>query len=328
MSLLEVYDAYKVYRSDRGENVFALNGVSLTVDAGSTVAVIGESGSGKSTLGRICLGLLEADGGEVRFDGADLSRLSPTELRRLRARLQVVFQEPFASLNPRMRVGSILEEPLRIHRPDLDRGARQRLVSEIMEQVGLDPRLASLRPARLSGGQQQRVGIARAVITRPALVVLDEPTSSLDLSVRAQILTLLRQLQAEIGLAYLFISHDIATVDYVADYTIVMYLGRVVEQGPTETVLSSPRHPYTRALLSARLAVDPSERPAHVPLVGELPKPGRRPTGCVLCGRCPIEIKECSDATVTLEDIGEQHQVACVRRDVLWDTGHDPLQRE
>ena len=232
----------------------AVRGVSLDIDVGETLALVGESGSGKSTTGRLCLGLLHPDGGSVRVLGRDLSELRARQLRSFRGTATMVFQEPFQSLNPRMRVGSIIEEPLQIHQPELESRARSRKVNEALEQVGLPTGFAQRFPAELSGGQQQRVGIARAVICKPRFVVLDEPTSSLDLSVQAQILRLLRQLQTELDLAYLFISHDLHTVRYVADRVAVMHHGRIVETGRTEAVFTSPERDYTKSLLAATLS--------------------------------------------------------------------------
>jgi oligopeptide/dipeptide ABC transporter ATP-binding protein len=313
MPLLRVDDVHKSFRRRGGAPVRAVNGVSLTIEAGETVGLIGESGSGKSTLGRMVLGLLKPDAGRVEFDGQDLAALGAAQLRRLRSQLQVIFQEPLESLDPRMRVGSIVEELLIIHRRDLTRAQRRDRVIEMLELVGLDATHAIRYPGELSGGQQQRVGIARAIVVRPRFVVLDEPTSSLDLSVRASILDLLGQLQRELGLSYLFISHDIATVRHFCSRTAVMYLGRVVEIGATNSVLVTPRHPYTRALLSATLSPDPDEHTVHQPLCGDAPSPSNLPPGCPLVGRCPIEIAACSQAPIALSYVTDHHEVACIR---------------
>lgn len=265
MSLLEVENACKTFASRQrgGDPVQALRGVSLQVEAGETLAIIGESGSGKSTLGRAVLRLLELDGGSVRMDGVDLAGLSPSELRVKRAEMQIVFQEPYESLNPRMSIGSIVAEPLQIHRKGLGAAQIRKLVIEVLERVGLPAKVATRLPGELSGGQQQRVGVARAVVSEPKFVVLDEPTSSLDLSIRAQILELLAQLQADLGLAYLFVSHDMHTVEKVSDRIAVMYLGEIVETAPTVDLFRSPQHPYTQTLLSARLSADPREKHAY-----------------------------------------------------------------
>jgi peptide/nickel transport system ATP-binding protein/oligopeptide transport system ATP-binding protein len=313
MPLLLVEEIRKSFRRNAGPPVRAVNGVSLAIEEGETLGLIGESGSGKSTVGRLVLGLLSPDSGRVEFAGRDLARLPARELRRLRADLQVIFQEPLESLDPRMRVGAIVEEPLIVHRREMSRAARAEAVIDMLRHVGLDETHAARYPGELSGGQQQRVGIARAIVTRPRFVVLDEPTSSLDLSVRASILDLLGRLQRELRLSYLFISHDIATVRYFCTRTAVMYLGTLVEAGDTETVLATPRHPYTKALLSATLSPDPEQHAAHMPLRGDIPSPTDIPPGCPLVGRCPIEIAACSAAPVPLAPISHGHAVACIR---------------
>ncbi len=271
MSLVEVRDAHKTFaaRQRGGTPVHALRGVSLTVEEGETLAVIGESGSGKSTLGRAVLRLLDLDDGTVTFEGRDLGAMSPAELRAERAHMQVVFQEPFESLNPRMSVGSIVAEPLQIHQPGLGATSTRDAVRRTLDRVGLPPELAQRLPGELSGGQQQRVGIARAIVNRPRFVVLDEPTSSLDLSIRAQILALLAELQSELGLAYLFVSHDMHTVEWVSDRVAVMYRGEFVETRPTAELFAAPQHDYTKTLLSARLSADPREKHAYRAFAGE-----------------------------------------------------------
>lgn len=317
MPILRVEDVHKSFQRRGGPVVRAVNGISFAIEEGESLGLIGESGSGKSTAGRLVLGLLTPDSGRVVFDGRDIASLTARELRHQRAELQVIFQEPLESLDPRMRIGEIVEEPLIIHRREMTRAKRMDAVVEMLRQVGLDESHAARFPGELSGGQQQRVGIARAIITRPRFVVLDEPTSSLDLSVRASILELLGNLQRELGLSYLFISHDIATVRHFCDRTAVMYLGRVVEAGDTDKVLATPRHPYTRALLSAALSPDPDEHSEHMPLRGDIPSPTNIPPGCPLVGRCPLEIAACSRAPVALERVDTGHEVACIRvRDV------------
>jgi len=271
MSLVDVQEVHKTFPSRQrgGDPVHALRGVSLTVDEGETLAIIGESGSGKSTLGRAVLRLLDVDSGTVSFDGKDLGAMDRKELRAQRAEMQVVFQEPYESLNPRMSVGAIVAEPLQIHRPELGSSETRRLVREALERVGLPALAASRLPGELSGGQQQRVGVARAIVSRPRFVVLDEPTSSLDLSIRAQILALLAELQEDLGLAYLFVSHDMHTVEWVSDRVAVMYLGKFVETGPTADLFANPQHAYTRTLLSARLSADPREKHAYRAFPGD-----------------------------------------------------------
>jgi oligopeptide/dipeptide ABC transporter ATP-binding protein len=313
VQLLRADDVHKGFQRRGGPSVQAVNGVSFAIEEGETLGLIGESGSGKSTMGKIVLGLLSPDAGRVAFDGQDLAGLSARQLRRLRSQLQVIFQEPLESLDPRMRIGSIVEEPLIVHRRDMVRARRMDAVLEMLRLVGLDESHASRFPGELSGGQQQRVGIARAIVTKPRFVVLDEPTSSLDLSVRASILELLANLQRELRLSYLFISHDIATVRHFCARTAVMYLGRIVEVGVTESVLATPRHPYTRALLSAALSPDPEERTEHAPLRGDAPSPTNVPPGCPLVGRCPLEIAQCNQSPVVLRRVSDAHEVACIR---------------
>ncbi len=253
MALVEVANVGKTFRVGK-RTVDAVRDVSFNIEHGETLALVGESGSGKSTTGRICLRLLEPDTGDVTVAGRNLSTLSPAELRAARRAMTMVFQEPFQSLNPRMRVGAIISEPLQIHDPSLSADALQSKVEEILEHVGLPTSFGQRFPAELSGGQQQRVGVARAVITKPDFVVLDEPTSSLDLSVQAQILRLLRQLQSEFNLAYLFISHDLHTVRFVSDRIAVMHKGEIIESGRTEEVFDNPQERYTKTLLAAALS--------------------------------------------------------------------------
>jgi ABC-type glutathione transport system ATPase component len=271
MSLVEVHEIHKTFPSRQrgGDPVHALRGVSLRVDEGETLAIIGESGSGKSTLGRAVLRLLDVDSGTVSFEGKDLGAMDRKQLRAQRAEMQVVFQEPFESLNPRMSIGAIVAEPLQIHHPELGTSEIRRQVRDALERVGLPPNVSSRLPGELSGGQQQRVGVARAIVSRPRFVVLDEPTSSLDLSIRAQILALLAGLQDDLGLAYLFVSHDMHTVESVSDRVAVMYLGEFVETGPTAALFENPRHAYTRTLLSARLSADPREKHAYRAFPGD-----------------------------------------------------------
>ena len=256
MPLVDAIEVSRVFTRPDGSLLRALDRVSLQVRRGSTMAIIGESGSGKSTLARMLLGLQPPNEGRVLFDGTDITALKPEAMRKLRSRIGMVFQEPYESLNPRRRIGSIIEEPLVIHRRDMTRDERRQRVADMLREVELDPIVAQRYPAALSGGQQQRIGIARALIGEPSLVVLDEPTSSLDLSVRAQVLVLLARLQKARGLTYLMITHDIASVEYFADEVLVMYRGRVVERGPTAEVLQHPKEAYTQRLLSARLSVE------------------------------------------------------------------------
>lgn len=294
--------------------VRAVQRVDLDLVRGETHGLIGESGSGKSTLGRLALGLLSPDSGSIEFDGEVISGFTPRQLRQMRQNLTVVFQEPFESLNPRMRIGHIVGEPLLIHRKQLSREDRERLVGETLELVELDSAMVDRYPNELSGGQQQRVGIARAIVTRPNMVVLDEPTSSLDVSVRARVIDLLQSLQAELGLTYLFVSHDISTVGYVSHQISVMLRGSVIESAPSAEMLANPRHPYSIALMSASLSTAPSTRHERVRLRVADANPLSE-VGCQLADRCPFVLEECRTTVVPLVAVSEYHSVACLRHE-------------
>lgn len=279
--------------------VRVLDGVDLEIHPGETLALVGESGSGKTTLARAVLRLIRPSAGRIWLDGEEITQLDARSLRPLRRQMQIVFQDPSSSLNPRRRVREILEEPLVIHRVG---SAAERLhrVRELLELVELPPAFLHRYPHHLSGGQRQRVAIARALALRPRLLVLDEPTSALDVSVQAKIVGLLRRLQRELGLTYLFITHDLALVRNVADRVAVLYLGRVVEEGPCAQVFAEPRHPYTAALLGAIPTLDEDERrllPARVALRGEVPSPARRPPGCPFHPRCPQAMPRCAEVS-------------------------------
>ena len=310
MALVTLSGVRKTFRRGRSP-VHAVNGVDLHIEAGETLALIGESGSGKSTVGRLALGLIQPDEGHVTVDGMQLDGLDRKTLQAARQNMTIVFQEPFQSLDPLMSVGRIIEEPLVIHEPSLTPTERRERVTDTMQRVILDPGLYERRPRELSGGQQQRVGVARAIVTGPKFVVLDEPTSSLDLSVQAGILELLANLQRDLGLAYLFISHDIGTVDYFSDRVAVMYLGQVVETGPKAAVLDTPRHPYTEALLSAALPADPTEQPPHIALTGDIPSPTQLPEGCFFYSRCNYRgDPRCATENPPLRQVGPDHWAA------------------
>ncbi|WP_051792666.1 oligopeptide/dipeptide ABC transporter ATP-binding protein [Amycolatopsis jejuensis] len=313
MPLLEVENIVKTFRRGRGPVVRAVNDVSFAVDEGHTTALIGESGSGKSTVARVVLGLTRPDSGHVRIDGTDLTQIPEKQLRAMRSSVTAVFQEPYESLNPRMTVEAIVGEPLRIFDRSASKATRRDRVVQSMEEVGLSAAHLRRHPGDLSGGQQQRIGIARALIVRPRLIVLDEPTSSLDLTVRATILMLLDELQRRHNLAYLFISHDIATVRYFSTTTAVMYLGHFMETGPTADVIDHPAHPYTVAMLSSTLSVDEVTTAAPKRLQGESPSPATRFTGCPLASRCPHRIDRCDQAPVPLSPITSTRSSACVR---------------
>ena len=305
----------KTFSRPGGERLHAVNGVDLEIRAGETLALVGESGAGKSTVGRCLLKLTDVDSGQILLEGVDITREPRRAFRHRRTHVQAVFQDPASSLDARMRAVDIVTEPVAIFRPELGRVERRAEGLRLMASVGLGEELADRFPRQLSGGQQQRVAIARAISTHPRLVVLDEPTASLDMSVRGQVLGLLRDLQRDHGLSYLLISHDLQTVLSLSERIVVMYLGEIVETGPTAEVFRRPRHPYTKALLSATLIPDPARPPAHVPLRGEIPKPTALPHGCFLAGRCPLAIAECRAEHPPLFPVGDAHAARCIRLD-------------
>jgi peptide/nickel transport system ATP-binding protein/oligopeptide transport system ATP-binding protein len=290
--------------------VRAVDGVDLEVFEGETVALVGESGCGKSTLGRAILRLIEADEGEIHFCGEDVRLAGRAELRRLRRRMQIIFQDPYASLNPRMTVGEAVAEGLVIHKL-VGREERQKRVAELLEVVGLRPEYAQRYPHEFSGGQRQRIGIARALALEPRLIVADEPVSSLDVSIQAQILNLMLELQARFGIAYLFISHDLRVVRHLADRVYVMYLGRIVETARAEQLYSAPQHPYSEALLSAVPFPDPTRRQERIVLEGDVPSPIAPPPGCPFHPRCPKAIEVCAQDTPALRSVAPNHASAC-----------------
>ena len=289
--------------------VRAVDGVSLRVAAGETLGLVGESGCGKSTLARCVLRLIEPTRGRVLLDEEDLTALPEEALRRRRRDIQMVFQDPTASLNPRLSVAATVDEPLALHTP-LAGAARRERVDEVLEEVGLGAGLRARYPHQLSGGQRQRVNIARAIATHPRLVVLDEPTSALDVSLRARVILLLAELKRRMGMTYLFISHDLSTVRYLCDRVAVMYLGVLVEEAPAAELFDHPAHPYTRALLSCIPVPDPDVAPERLRLSGEVPSPIDIPGGCRLRGRCPLAQPVCAEP-VPLREIAPGHTVAC-----------------
>ncbi|WP_437376797.1 ABC transporter ATP-binding protein [Inquilinus limosus] len=299
----------------RGPLVRALDDINFDVNRGEVVGLVGESGSGKTTIGRSVLRLIEPTAGEVVFDGLDLTRLSRAEMRRQRRRMQYIFQDPFASLSPRMTIGEILTEGLAIQgigtrRERLDR-ARAAL-----QAVELPPDAVERYAHEFSGGQRQRIGIARALALEPEFLVADEPVSALDVSVQAQIINLLRDLQLRLGLTMLFISHDLAVVEFICDRVIVLYLGRIMEIAPSERLYAAPKHPYTRALLSAIPEPDPDRPRQRQILKGDIPSPANPPSGCVFRTRCPHAIDACARVVPPLEEVEPGHFKACIRQDV------------
>jgi oligopeptide/dipeptide ABC transporter ATP-binding protein len=290
----------------------AVDQIDLEIREGEVLALVGESGSGKTTLGRTLLRLVEPHAGSITFDGRELVGMRPGELRALRRQMQVVFQDPFASLDPRMSVGEIVGEGLAVHQvgTSSERAAR---VAEVLGLVGLDPSLARRYPHALSGGQRQRVGIARALALAPRFIMADEAVSSLDVSVQAQILQVLAELRASLGLTMLFITHNLGVVRMMADRVAVMYLGRLVEVGPTAQVFERPAHPYTRVLLASVPVPDPAVRPNWEPLQGEPASGLERPSGCVFQSRCAFSVEACASARPPLVEAGPAHQAACIR---------------
>ncbi|WP_062014504.1 oligopeptide/dipeptide ABC transporter ATP-binding protein [Aureimonas sp. AU4] len=313
--ILEVEDLKTHFPLSHG-TVRAVDGVSFSVRRGSIVGLVGESGSGKTTVGRSILRLVKPTGGAARFEGTDLLTLSDREMRAYRRRLQIIFQDPYSSLNPRMRVGAILAEALDTH--GLAKGAaRERRIAELLTRVGLSPDHARRYPHEFSGGQRQRIGIARALAVEPDLIVADEPVSALDVSVQAQILNLLQDLQREFGLTMLFVAHDLSVVEYLCDEVVVMYLGRIMERGPSREVYRRPRHPYTRALIATAPVPDPNHSRERVILKGDIPSPIDPPSGCVFRTRCPHAAPVCAERRPPDEEVAPGHFAACLRQEEL-----------
>ncbi len=303
--------------------VKAVDGVSFDVHAGETLALVGESGCGKTTTGRSILRLVEPTSGSVHFDGTDVLALRGEALRRMRRRMQIIFQDPYGSLNPRMTVGAAIKEGLIVH--GLAEGsAADRRVATLLDEVGLRPEYAARYPHEFSGGQRQRIGIARALAVEPSFIVCDEPVSALDVSVQAQVVNLLRDLQRERGLSYLFIAHDLAVVAHMADRVAVMYLGRIVELAPRRTIFSTPLMPYTQALLSAVPVPDPTAKRQRILLPGDPPSPANPPAGCVFHPRCPNPLKdaECTRVVPPLEEKSPGHFVACIKQPLIHLSSH------
>jgi oligopeptide/dipeptide ABC transporter ATP-binding protein len=313
-SLTKDFGGSRRFLSAPSRPVRAVHDVSLDLARGEVLGIVGESGSGKSTLGRLVLRLLEPTAGKVFFGGTDLGVLAPVEMRRFRRHMQMIFQDPFASLNARMTVGDALVEPLRLHR-GLSRTDALEEAARLMEKVGLTHEQLARYPRAFSGGQRQRVAIARALASSPSFIVADEPVSALDVSIQAEILNLLQDLQRGLGLALMFISHDLSVVEVVSDRVMVLYLGRVMELAPTEALYARPAHPYSAALMAA--APGSGRKDERLILSGEIPSPSDPPSGCVFRTRCPFAVSDCARTVPPLREIAPGHRKACIRDDLV-----------
>jgi peptide/nickel transport system ATP-binding protein len=313
--LVEVRNLQKFFGS-ASKPVRAVDDVSFAIYPGETLGLVGESGSGKSTIGRVLLRLLESTGGTVSYRGEDLGSASGSRMRALRSKLQMIFQDPYASLNPKMRVRDILGEALQVHGLAPGKEARAQRIAELLRLVGLPPEHAARYPHEFSGGQRQRIGVARALSVEPEFIVADEPLSALDVSIQAQVVNLLCDLRDQLSLTMLFISHDLDVVEYLCDRVVVLYLGRVMEVAPTAQLFSRPLHPYTHALLAASPKPDPTIAMVHVPLKGDMPSPMNPPSGCVFRTRCTYAIEACAQTRPEPRDMGGGRLKACIRDDI------------
>jgi oligopeptide transport system ATP-binding protein len=310
-NILELNNVRKEFHTSSSKRaIVAVDNVSLKLEKGKTLGIVGESGSGKSTLGRLMLRLIEPTAGEINFDDVNLLKLKNTELRKMRSKMQMIFQDPMSSLNPRMSIRQLVGEPLEIHR-NLKASEQNAAVEEIITKVGLEKSALDKYPHEFSGGQRQRISIARAVINNPSLIVADEPVSALDVSIQSQILNLLMDLRNDLNLSFVFISHDLSVVRHIADEVAVMYLGNIVEIAPADQLFSNPQHPYTQALISAIPQVEKEKRVNRIILKGDIPNPADAPTGCYFHPRCPIAIDKCSSLAPALKITGANHLTSC-----------------
>ena len=295
-------------------DIKAVDGISFFIRRGETLGLVGESGCGKSTTGRAILQLYRPTGGDVYFEGENLCKSKGEKLRRMRRKMQMIFQDPYASLNPRMTVGNIIGEPLEVHNILKGKALKER-VQELLKVVGLNPYFINRYPHEFSGGQRQRIGVARALAVNPSFIICDEPISALDVSIQAQIINLLENLQQQFNLTYLFIAHDLSVVRHISDRVAVMYLGKIVELTDRDTLYNDPKHPYTQALLSAVPIPDPfvEEKRRRIILEGDVPSPANPPKGCNFSGRCPVVMEICKESEPDFKDIGGEHWVACFR---------------
>jgi oligopeptide/dipeptide ABC transporter ATP-binding protein len=321
--LLEVRNLKKWYDIRRGvisgvrAHVKAVDDVSFAIRPHEVLGLAGESGSGKTTIGRAVLRLIEPTAGDIRFDGTDVVKLNRLELRKFRRKAQIVFQDPFSSLDPRMTIEEIVSEPFQVQGMGLSRSQRHEHIVKLLDTVSLSTHYLERRPHELSGGQRQRVGIARALAVEPKFLVADEPVSALDVSIQAQVVNLLDELRERFGLAMLFISHDIAVMEHLSDRIAVVYLGKIMEIGPTEEIVHRPKHPYTEALLSAVPDPDPALKRKRIVLQGDVPSPVNPPSGCVFRTRCPYALPACAEIVPPLRGVDADHATACIREDIL-----------
>jgi oligopeptide/dipeptide ABC transporter ATP-binding protein len=313
--LVKHFPAQRRALGSASRTVHAVEDVHFDIQRGETLALVGESGSGKTTVGRLILRLIEPTKGSIHFDGVDLASLERRPLRNLRRRMQIIFQDPFASLNPRMNVASIIGEALTVHAIATG-AARTERIEHLLAQVGLPADAMRRYPHEFSGGQRQRICIARALASGPDFIVADEPVSSLDVSIQAQVLNLLQDLQTQMNLTMLFISHDLAVVEHIADRVVVMYLGRIMEMAPRRAIYRNPRHPYTRALLSAAPVPDPTAARERILLKGDIPSPMNPPSGCVFRTRCPLALPDCARRVPEPIEVAPGHLKACIRDDI------------